>query len=134
MYRTGESIQSWYSFSRLTTCQLSGRSSTRPVKRARFAASRGRLAQNPVPTSGSAGAPPATGPLRRSKRSLFIRIGCRPRDRNSRANEVFTTAYSLSPHEPSFDCASTICAASTRYQSCLPKYLNPLASPTRSTP
>ena len=61
-----------------TTCQFNSRSSCLEAKRARFATSRGRLAQYPG----------ASFPSRRvttlcSNLSLFIRIGWRPRARNS---------------------------------------------------
>src|ERR1039458_2981291 len=115
MYSTGESIQSLQSVARLTTCQFKGRSVSALAKRQRFEMSRGRFAQKP------------------SKRSLFMKMGCRPRERKSNVKEVSTT--SLSPrHEPSAFCSWSACVANSRYQSCLPKYLNPLASAARSRP
>jgi hypothetical protein len=61
---------------------------------------------------------------------LFIRMGWRPRARKSKVKLVSMG----SPHDPSLAWRATASAARWRYQSCLPKYFSPDASPTRSIP
>jgi len=93
-------------------CQLTSRSKVREIQRVRLASARGRLFQSPLYSS------------------RLNTTGFRPRKRNSRAKEVLTSP----PQSPAGLWVRTSRVAPSLYQSFFPKYLYPLASPTRSTP
>ena len=107
----------------MTTCQLRKCSVCRPDQWAKLATSRGRWFQGwgIFFSRGSFG----------SYSSLFITTGPRPRLRNSIAKQV---SSSFDPHEPSGFWCLTRKSAPTAYQSVVPKYFRPLATPIRSTP
>ena len=109
----GASCHSLTSVCRLMICQLTVVSKVEDIQRVRLARSRGRQFHMP------------------SYRSLLNSTGCRPRARNNSEKEVSTR---LPPTLPSLRMRLISTRAPCLYQSFLPKYLYPLASPTRSTP
>src|SRR5438067_1944287 len=122
-------------------CQLSFRSVTSVIQRVKMATSRGRWHQLPakVGRGGGVGASLLSGLVAtglaavlgagpsNSYSNLLIRTGARPRARTISANEV----SGIFPQDPSAAWPRTRRSAADLYQSKAPKYLKPLASPTR---
>src|SRR3954466_4400600 len=135
-----------YTF-RLTICQFRYCSTIRPDQWAKLATSRGRSFHGSSclagPPAFAIGLPPlsfvSAPPPPLSYSSLFITTGARPRTRNRVAKTVSGMALGLwtpsaLPHDPSLFWFLTSASAPTLYQSVVPKYLRPLATPIRSTP